>query len=243
MEARKEKPEIKEIYLLDKPYGVTSFAVVASLRRQLGVRKVGHAGTLDPLATGLMILGVGPGTKKLTELIKLDKEYLAEIRIGEARTTDDMEGEITEKVAVPKLEDGEIVKALTSLVGETELTVSAFSAIKKDGVTYYQRARRALAKGEMLSEAELPKRLMRVEEAELMRVEYHQTEALMVVTIRFRVGSGTYVRSLAKELGRRLGYPAVLQNLRRTQVGEFRIEEADKIAVRGERVIPRWLED
>ena len=89
-----------DILLIDKPKGITSFGVIYRLRKKLGIRKIGHAGTLDPLATGLLIIGVGPGTKKLTSLVKLDKEYIAEILIGEKRSTGDMEGKITEEKVV-----------------------------------------------------------------------------------------------------------------------------------------------
>ncbi|MEN9920746.1 MAG: tRNA pseudouridine(55) synthase TruB [Candidatus Parcubacteria bacterium] len=92
--------EVPELLLIDKPHGITSFDVIRRLRRILNIKKMGHAGTLDPLSTGLMIIGVGPGTKKLTELVKLDKEYIAEIRIGERRTTGDLEGEVVEEKEV-----------------------------------------------------------------------------------------------------------------------------------------------
>ncbi|MEY2665588.1 MAG: hypothetical protein RLZZ480_693, partial [Candidatus Parcubacteria bacterium] len=105
-------PEVPELLLIDKPYGITSFDVIRRLRRKFYIKKMGHAGTLDPLATGLMIIGVGPGTKKLTELVKLDKEYVAEIRIGEKRTTGDLEGEVMEEKEV--VEAAEILQSKIS---------------------------------------------------------------------------------------------------------------------------------
>tara|TARA_B100001939_G_C16881226_1_gene590997 strand:+ start:495 stop:1196 length:702 start_codon:yes stop_codon:yes gene_type:complete len=224
-----------EILLIDKPHGITSFDVIRRLRRRYSdshggqkAPKLGHSGTLDPLATGLMVLGVGKGTKKLAELIKLDKEYVAEVLIGESRTTGDMEGEVVEEKRVEETEEilrSKISSALTELVGEIELPVSAYSAIKVDGVPMYKRARKAEKSGEVVDE--VPMRVMKVYEAELLSLEVGGDRA--VATIRFSVASGTYIRSLGEELGRRLGYPACLKNLRRTKVGEFDIKDAKQI--------------
>jgi tRNA pseudouridine55 synthase len=214
--------DVPELLLIDKPRGITSMDVIRRLRRVLSIRKIGHAGTLDPLATGLMLVGVGSGTKKLTELIKLDKEYIAEVRIGESRSTGDLEGEILEEKAVKELSREEVAVTLNSLLGTHTLPVSAYSAIKVDGVPMYKRARKAEKKGELVTE--VPLREMRVDEGELLEYSLGQDRA--VATIRFKVGSGTYIRSLAEELGRRLGYPATLQSLRRTKIGIFDIKDA-----------------
>lgn len=211
-----------ELLLIDKPLGITSMDVIRRLRRILNIKKIGHAGTLDPLATGIMLVGVGPGTKKLMDLVKLDKEYVAEIRIGERRRTGDMEGEIIEEKEVTELLESEVLQALSSLTGSLELPVSAYSAIKVDGTPMYKRARKAERDGQVITE--VPLRVMRVDEAKLLKFELGGGRA--VATVRFLVGSGTYIRSLAEELGRRLNYPATLQNLRRTKVGEFDIKDA-----------------
>lgn len=222
-----------EIILVDKPAGITSFGVIRELRKKLNIKKIGHAGTLDPLATGLMILGVGSGTKKLTELIKLDKEYVAEILIGEKRSTGDMEGEVVESVTEVVLTPGQVMTAVVSLVGIQTLPVSAYSAIKRDGVPMYKRARQAEKIGTVVTD--VPVREMRVMSAAVENIEVSFSDADMetvgrlVVTVRFFVGSGTYIRSLAEELGNRLGYPATLRNLRRTKVGEFDIKDSKKI--------------
>ena len=221
-----------ELLLIDKPHGITSFDVIRRLRRIYSdmhggtkAPKLGHAGTLDPLATGLMLLGVGPGTKKLAELIKLDKEYVAEVRLGESRTTGDMEGEVID--SYPVTVSGEQLRAdllpvLARFPGTHTLPVSAYSAIKVDGVPMYKRARQAeITKDTII---DIPMRQMTVYEAELLSVTVEGGYA--VATVRFAVASGTYVRSLAEELGRQLGYPACLQNLRRTRVGEYRLEDA-----------------
>jgi tRNA pseudouridine55 synthase len=227
--------EFPEILLIDKPKGITSFDVIRRLRRRYSdshdgekAPKLGHAGTLDPLATGLMILGVGKGTKKLTELVKLDKEYVAEVLIGERRTTGDMEGEVMEEKVVTeevKILRSKIFTALSDMKGEITLPVSAYSAIKVDGVPMYKRARRAEKEGEIVTE--VPVRTMKVYDAELLDFTIGEDRA--VATVRFFVGSGTYIRSLAEELGSRVGYPATLQNLRRTKVGDFDIKDATLI--------------
>lgn len=214
----------EEIILVDKPKGITSFDVIRRLRKELNIKKMGHAGTLDPLATGLMIIGVGGGTKKLTEYIKLPKEYVAEVLIGEKRSTGDMEGEILEEANVSFLERTHVEAILKDMVGTLRLQVSAYSAIKKGGVPLYTRARKSAAKGETIPADELPLRDMVVTEAKLLNIDC--LDRRVVLTIRFAVGSGTYIRSLGEELGRRLGYPATLRNLRRTQIGDFRIEDA-----------------
>ncbi|MEK7462264.1 MAG: hypothetical protein AAB618_01710 [Patescibacteria group bacterium] len=197
-------------------------ATAATKQSAKKIPRMGHAGTLDPLATGLMIIGVGPGTKKLADLVKLDKEYIAEIRIGESRTTGDMEGEIVKTKKVEGLKLEEVESALAKMLGTLELPVSAYSAIKVDGVPMYKRARQAEETGEVV--LTVPVRQMRVDEALCVALMIHKE--LAVATVRFTVGSGTYIRSLAEELGRRLGYPATLQDLRRIKVGRFDIKDA-----------------
>jgi tRNA pseudouridine55 synthase len=213
---------MENILLIDKPRGITSFDVIRRLRRELNIKKMGHAGTLDPLASGLMIIGIGEGTKKLSSLIKLDKEYIAEILLGEKRSTGDMEGEILEEMPVSDVQEEDVLDILEGMQGTLFLPVSAYSAIKKDGVPMYKYARKAEKKGETISD--VPMRTMQVHEAELQNIE--QKEERVVLTVRFSVGSGTYIRSLGEEIGRRLGYPATLQNLRRTKVGDFDIKDA-----------------
>lgn len=214
---------MSDILLIDKPSGITSFDVIRRLRRRLGIKKMGHAGTLDPLASGLMIIGVGEGTKKLASYFKLDKTYITEILLGQKTTTGDLEGEALEQAEVVAVTAPEVVQTLDSMIGTLTLPVSAYSAIKKDGVPFYKKARAAEARGEIVPETELPLREMKVYNAELLSV------ADNVIKVRFDVGSGTYIRSLGEELGRRLGYPATLKSLRRVRVGEFKIEDAETI--------------
>jgi tRNA pseudouridine55 synthase len=219
--------QLPEILLVDKPVGITSFDVIRILRKKTGLQKFGHAGTLDPRASGLMILGVEKGTKKLAELIKLDKEYIAEIRLGERRTTGDLEGTLVEEKEVTEIfSDEKISDAVKQLIGIHSLPVSAYSALKKDGVPLYKKARKAAEKGEVITD--VPVREMNVYNATVLG---HQPEVVegkkrYVVQVHFFVASGVYIRSLAEFLGTLLGYPATLQNLRRTKVGEWKVEDA-----------------
>ncbi len=225
-------PVLPELLLIDKPKGITSFDVIRQLRKKTGVRKFGHAGTLDPLATGLMLLGVGSGTKLLTGLVKLDKEYVAEILVGESRSTGDMEGEVVEEKKVTEVFTNEhLTSVLDAMVGTLTLPVSTYSAIKVDGKAMYKRAREAKQTGKAVDVDLIPVRDMKVFEAEFITQESNPPAYpdKLLVTVRFKVGSGTYVRSLAEEFGKRLQYPATLANLRRTQVGEYRIEDARKL--------------
>ncbi len=219
---------LSPLILIDKPKGISSFSVIRELRRRTGLKKFGHAGTLDPLASGLMLIGVGAGTKLLTSLIGLDKQYLADIRLGELRSTGDMEGEVlAEEAYRGDVTSEQVNAALCAMCTTLTLPVSAYSAIKKDGVPMYKRARRAAVQGKLISQAELPVRQMTVYEAELLEHMAHGDR--LELRVRFAVSSGTYIRSLAEELGRRLGYPATLSDLRRTKIGSYLIEDAIKL--------------
>ncbi|MFN3188708.1 MAG: tRNA pseudouridine(55) synthase TruB [Candidatus Paceibacteria bacterium] len=219
------------ILLVDKPVGITSFDVIRRLRRILNIKKMGHAGTLDPLASGLMIIGVGSGTKELTALVKLDKEYIAEVLIGQKRSTGDMEGDvIAEKEVEEIFSEKKISSTLSTMHGVLNLPVSAYSAIKKDGVPMYKRAREAASRGEVAEG--VPERAMRVDGTELISITpiVLDGKQFQLCNIRFSVKSGTYIRSLAEELGSRLNFPATLYNLRRTKVGEYDIKDAKTLA-------------
>lgn len=210
--------EVPEILLVDKPKGITSFDVIRRLRRELGIRKMGHAGTLDPLASGLMLLGVNEGTKKLTEYLKLPKSYEAEILIGERRSTGDMEGEILEEKEVESLDEHKVRNVLAGMMGPMELPVPRYSAIKQDGVRLYAKAR----KGQEIEE--LPIRTMEVFGIGFLGMEVKNGRGILKV--RFDVASGVYIRSLAEEFGERLGYPATIKELRRTKIGDFDVADA-----------------
>ena len=209
----------EELLLIDKPAGMTSFGVVARVRRLLSQRaggkvKVGHTGTLDPFATGLMILLVGKGTKRSNEFLKLDKVYEAEIVLGETSTTGDPEGEITKTSnRTDEITKAELEAALVQFTGEIQQIPPAFSAIKINGQRAYKLAR----KGE---EVIMPARTVTVYSLELVEYSYP------VVKIRAHVSSGTYIRTLAEDIGQTLGVGAYCRELRRTKVGDYAIEQA-----------------
>jgi tRNA pseudouridine55 synthase len=209
--------ETGDLLLVDKPKGITSFDVIRILRRELGVRKMGHAGTLDPLATGLLIIGINAGTKKLAGLVGLPKVYEAEIVLGKATDTGDADGTTVKEMPVPALSEDEVKKAVMGMAGELTLPVSLFSAIKRDGVPLYKLAYQGKT-------AELPMRAMTVRSADFISYD-----AAGIVRVRFDVSSGTYVRSLAEELGARLGTCAHIVNLRRLSIGEYSVENARKV--------------
>lgn len=211
-----------DILLVDKPTGMTSFGVVARVRRVLsqvaGKKiKVGHTGTLDPFATGLMILLVGKGTKRSNEFLKLDKVYEAEIVLGATSTTGDPEGEITETAnRTDEITKTELEAALVQFTGEIQQVPPAFSAIKINGQRAYKLAR----KGE---EVIMPARTVAVYNLELIQYSYP------VVRIRAHVSSGTYIRTLAEDIGQTLGVGAYCRELRRTKVGDYLIEQATSL--------------
>ena len=208
--------------LVDKPAGITSHDVVAVVRRALGVRKAGHAGTLDPFATGLLVLGIGRATRLLEYLSGLDKEYEATARLGVATDSQDPEGElIAEDDRWRGLTADGIRVAGAGMVGRLAQSPPVYSAVKVGGVPAHRRVRR----GESV---ELPAREVDVRAMEVVGVGLPE--------VRFRVAcsSGTYVRSLGVELGERLGTGCHLTALRRTGVGDFDVRDAAPLeAVRG----------
>lgn len=211
------------VLLVDKPAGITSFGVVARVRRQLSQQlgkkaKVGHTGTLDPFATGLMIIVTGKECRNASLYSKLDKVYETTIRLGETSTTGDPEGELT-PVSLP--ESGEPTKeaieaVLKHFTGEITQTPPMFSAIKINGRRAYDLAR----KGEVV---EIPPRVITIFSLELVDYTYPD------IQVRAHVSSGTYIRTLAEDIGKALGTGAYCAQLRRTKVGEWSVEGALEI--------------
>ena len=212
--------EEHSILLIDKPAGITSFGVVARVRRRLSEKlgkkaKVGHTGTLDPFATGLMIIVTGKECRNAMQYTKLDKVYEATIRLGETSTTGDPEGEITKVDGkTPTREQVEAI--LPQFTGEIQQRPPIYSAIKINGRRAYDLAR----KGE---EVEMPLRTVMIHSLELIDYTYPD------IRIRTHVGSGTYIRTLAEDIGVALGTAAYCTQLRRTKVGEWSVEDADAI--------------
>lgn len=209
----------KQILLIDKPAGLTSFGVVARVRRKLTQEigrkiKVGHAGTLDPFATGLLILLIGKATKKAEEFLKLDKVYEATIRLGAISTTGDPEGEIQEskKLTNPPLRT-KVEIVLKSFVGKIEQIPPSFSAIKISGQRAYKLARR----GEKI---QMPTRKVQIYEIKILKYSYP------ILKISCHVSSGTYIRTLAEDIGKKLGVGAYTTQLRRLRIGDWTVKEA-----------------
>ena len=198
---------------LRKPAGPTSHDLVAHVRRLLHVRRVGHGGTLDPLAEGVLPIGIGQATRLLSFLQEGDKVYRAEVVLGVSTTTYDAEGEVTATRPVPPLARADLEQALASFLGEIQQVPPPFSAIRREGQHSYQRARA----GELVSP---PPRQVHIFRLELL------TWALPTLALEVVCGSGTYVRSLAHDLGEQLGCGAHLRGLLRLRVGPFPLEEA-----------------
>ena len=213
--------------LVDKPAGVTSHDVVAIVRRTLGTKSVGHTGTLDPFATGLLVVLVGKATRLARFLDGFEKEYEATIRLGQGSDTDDSTGTLGSRVASRESSEAEVRAALDGFVGTQQQLPPAYSAKKVDGQRAYARAR----KGE---EVVLKPVEVTIHAAELLRYAWPDAE------IRVRVSTGTYVRSLARDLGAKLGAPAHCAALRRTAIGRFRVAGAQALETleRGATLIP-----
>ena len=202
---------------MDKPAGISSFGVVAKVRGYLRAKfghkvKVGHTGTLDPFATGLLILLSGKMTKKSGEFLKLDKEYVADLKLGFESSTGDPEGDIVE-VDSRTPDKKEIERVLSEFIGEIEQTPPKYSAIKINGQRAYKLARKGV-------DFEVPTRKVKIYSIEILKYDYPE------LTIRCRVSSGTYIRTLAEDIGAKLGTGAYLTALRRTRIGDYDIDDA-----------------
>ena len=210
--ARRSPSEINLLLGVDKPVGCTSHDVVARLRRALGERRIGHAGTLDPLASGVMVIGVGQATRLLGSITLDSKSYIADIAFGSETNTDDAEGEVVRSAPIPErlFDRDEAAREVAALVGPQMQVPPAFSAISVNGVRSYRRARAG-------EDVELPAREVEVMSAVLIDVVSDGGQC--VWTVAFTVSKGTYIRALARDLGRSLGCTAHLSALRRTASG------------------------
>lgn len=212
--ARRKPSVINALIGVDKPVGCTSHDVVARVRRTLGERRVGHAGTLDPLASGVMVVGIGQATRLLGMLTLDTKSYIAEIEFGRETDTDDAEGEVVRTVPADErlLDASYAAGEVAALVGVSKQVPPAYSAISVDGVRSYARARSGVA-------VELPERDIEILEASLIGVDSPNGPERPVWTCAFTVSKGTYIRAIARDLGRTLGSAAHIRSLRRTSSG------------------------
>ena len=220
---RKEKtpidPAIQQTFLdgrvllINKPLHWTSFDVVRKLRSTLQIKKIGHAGTLDPLATGLLIVCTGKFTKKINEYMAQEKEYTGSFILGAVTPTYDLESEPHQQKDISFINDAMLQEATKKFVGDIEQRPPIFSAIKKDGVALYELARRG-------EEVELQPRKISIQSFEITQINLPEVHFKVVCS------TGTYIRSLANDFGAELGCGAYLASLCRTRIGEFRVEEA-----------------
>jgi tRNA pseudouridine55 synthase len=201
------------VFVINKEPGPTSFEVVGALRRLSGIRRVGHAGTLDPLARGVLLLCTGTATRAVEHFMNLEKEYHFDVRLGVETTTLDAEGEVVREAPVPPLALDEVRAAASTFVGEYAMTPPVYSALKRAGKRFSDLARAG-------EPAEAPPRTVRIYAFDVIALD------LPVVRCIVRCSRGTYVRSLARDLGDKLGAPASIASLTRARIGAFRIEDA-----------------
>jgi len=205
------------IVVVDKPAGLTSHDVVGRCRRIFGTRKVGHAGTLDPMATGVLVVGIERATKILGMLTTTDKSYAATIRLGQTTSTEDAEGEVLQTVSASGVTEAQIGDAVAALRGEIAQVPSAVSAIKVGGQRAYKLAREGQA-------VELAPRNVRIDRFDVLASRRH--DDLVDVDVEVDCSSGTYIRALARDVGAALGVGGHLTALRRTRVGRFGLDQA-----------------
>ena len=208
------------LVIVDKPAGMTSHDVVGKCRRIFSTRKVGHAGTLDPMATGVLVVGIERATKILGLLTATDKSYAATIRLGQTTTTEDADGEVLQAVSASNVSDKAIDAAVAALRGEIAQIPSAVSAIKVGGKRAYQLAR----EGQAVELAARPVRIDRFEVCDVRR-----SGDVVDVDVEVDCSSGTYIRALARDVGESLGVGGHLTALRRTRVGRFGLDEAHQL--------------
>jgi tRNA pseudouridine55 synthase len=201
-----------KLFVIDKAVGPTSFAVVSDMRRAVRLRKVGHAGTLDPLAHGVLLVCTGMATRAVEHLMNLEKEYAFTVRLGVETTTLDTEGDVVREAPVPELSAAELSDAAASFVGEYELTPPRFSAVKQQGKRSYEMARN----GETHDPAP---RNVNIYSFDITRVELPDVDCVV------RCSRGTYVRSLARDLGEKLGSAGHVTALERRRIGPFKVED------------------
>lgn len=209
------------VVVVDKPAGWTSHQVVGRARRLFGTRKIGHAGTLDPMATGVLLLGVNRATRLLGHLALHDKAYTATIRLGQATNTDDADGEVTAETTATHLANEDIAAQIAPLSGDIWQRPSSFSAIKVNGKRAYALAR----SGE---DVQLPKRQVNVNKFELLSTR--RVGQVIDLDVAIECSSGTYIRALARDLGTALGVGGHLTALRRTRIGRYGIGDAVELA-------------
>jgi len=213
MENELNKYELGQVLLIDKPLDWTSFDVVRKLRSIIKIKKIGHAGTLDPLATGLLIVCTGKFTKKINEYMGMEKEYTGTFTLGAITPTYDLESEPVEQRSIEGITEEQIHAATLPFTGEIQQTPPIHSAVKQNGKPVYLLARKGV-------DVQLEPRTIKIHHFSIEKIE------LPVVHFRVVCSTGTYIRSLANDYGQQLGCGAYLSSLRRTRIGAFKAEDA-----------------
>ena len=211
---------MEDILFIDKPKGITSYDVIRVLKRRLKVKKIGHAGTLDPQATGLLIIGLGRATKRLKEFMGLPKIYYMEVLLGVRTETGDLDGAVIEQKEVSDIDEMQLGKAIEGLQGEIEMPVPLYSAVKHKGVPLYKYARRGI-------KVEAKSRRIHIYYLKLLEIKKFPRQ--IVLKMEMKCSKGTYARAVGEELGRRLSVPSTLKEVRRLSIGEFGIAQAQRL--------------
>ena len=222
------------IVVVDKPAGMTSHDVVARCRRIFSTRRVGHAGTLDPMATGVLVIGIERATKILGLLTAASKAYAATIRLGQTTSTEDAEGEVLQSVSAEHLTDAAIADGIAGLRGDISQVPSSVSAVKVGGRRAYRLVREGI-------DVELAARPVRVDRFEMLATRRH--DQLVDLDVEVDCSSGTYIRALARDLGAALGVGGHLTSLRRTRVGRLGLDQAHSLDDLAERPRLSWTLD
>ncbi len=217
MNLKDYSPKNGKVVVIDKPAGWTSFDVVNKIRRLTGIKKVGHAGTLDPFATGVLLICLGPATKKSAALMNQPKEYIAEIALGRETDTMDLTGKVVADMEVPEITPERLCEVLPTFLGTIEQEIPAYSAAKFRGQRLYKLAREG---------REVPTLMKKVD---IYNIEWLDIRPGWL-RIRVECGRGTYIRTLARDIARRLQTGGFVQTLVRTRVGDYRLEDALSLA-------------
>ena len=209
------------VLIIDKPIGVTSFDVIRDIRKEYGTKKVGHTGTLDPMATGVLPILIGDATKLSDYLMDHDKEYIAVLKLGEKRDTGDSEGNIIETSKIPNLTTQEIENTLKAFIGKISQIPPMYSAIKVNGKKLYELAREG-------KEIERKPRSVEIYSIELLEVEKNTENIIDKIKFKVNCSKGTYIRTLCEDIAEKLGTVGYMKELRRTRVGRFTLEDINK---------------
>lgn len=229
MNKKSRKDWLNKVLNIYKPTGITSHDLVEQVRKNCPGQKIGHGGTLDPLASGVMLIGVGKATKKLGHLSRLSKVYRAKVAFGLKSLTDDLDSNDIEQVKIPVITKKRLKRTLTAFRGEFKQKVPLFSASHYLGKKLYQRAR----KGEIIPYDRLPAKIVKIKSIKIISFEpdgfKYQKKSFPLVDLKISCSSGTYIRSIARDLGRKFDSSAIVVDLIRTKIGDYHLKDSIKL--------------